>query len=102
MGQCEGDVGADGLPGQEPVGLEDHRRRPAGRRRGVIHEDAAGIGKEEARDEPQERGLAAARGAEHDHDLAAPGDEVDAVEDRPAAVDGQQAAEARDLSLIHI
>ena len=84
VGEGEGHVAAHRLPRQQAVGLEDHGRGPAGDRGSALDEDGAPVRPQEAGDEAQERGLAAARGADQHHRLAAAGGEVDAVEDRPA------------------
>ena len=78
--QTEGDVLVHGLVGPDRVVLEHHAhpsplRRDDGLRRGdgpAVHSDGPGVGREEARDEPEERGLAAAARAQQRQELAVP------------------------------
>ncbi len=69
---------------EEGVGLEHHVDRPAVRRHAghvlAVDQDAAAIGRLEARDHAQQGGLAAARAAQKGEQLAAPDVEIDAVD----------------------
>jgi len=73
--------------GKQAIALEDHVGRPllGPERRDVaaIDLDASGAGLDEAADHAQQRGLAAARGAEDGEEIAAPDLEVE----RPHRID---------------
>ena len=82
--QRECDVALDGHMREKRVALEHHPhrpplRRPAGEVLAVQH-DAAGIGNVEARDHPQQRGLAATRGPEKGEELAGVDADADVVD----------------------
>src|SRR6202167_2612914 len=72
--QSEGDVGLDVKVREQRIALKHHiHRPPIGRDRrkiDFVKHDAAGIGPLEARDQTQQRGLAAARRAEQREKLA--------------------------------
>ncbi len=72
--QREGDVLAHRHVRVERVGLEHHRQAALGRQQvgGVLAVDLDMAGRDvlEPGDQPQQRGLAAARGADEDHELA--------------------------------
>ncbi len=82
--EAKGDVLEDGEVGEDGVVLK-HHRDPAGAGRQVVDPavadpDLAFRGGLEAGDDAEERGLAAAGGAEQDHELLVADGEVDLVE----------------------
>lgn len=62
------------------VGRLEHREVTA------VHHDGAGVGILQAADQVKKRGLARARGPQHDADLAAVDGRVDAIEYRQARI----------------
>ncbi|MCY1227101.1 hypothetical protein D9M72_393610 [compost metagenome] len=88
--EAEGEVLAHAHVGIERIGLEDHGEAAVGGRHGV--DDLAVDGKLAARrpvetgDHAQQRGLAAARRADEDDELAVPNLQVDVMDD----VDGAE------------
>jgi hypothetical protein len=91
--QPEGRVVVDGLPRQQAEMLEHHRYavgRPAGDRP-AMHEQLAGAEIGQAGDAAQERGLAAARRADHAHDLVAPDRERELMKGDDSAVEEELA-----------
>ena len=82
--QAVADVGRHVHVREEGVGLEHHVDRPAVRRHAghvlAVDQDAARVGRLEARDHAQQRGLAAARAAQEGEQLAAPDVEIDAID----------------------
>ncbi|GAA2082693.1 hypothetical protein GCM10009801_42630 [Streptomyces albiaxialis] len=79
--QAELDVAARGAPGQQGVLLEDGAPVVAGPRHGhAVDQDAAGCGPGEPAEQVEQRGLAAAGGADEDRELAGRDVQVDAVE----------------------
>ena len=72
--QTEGNVGFDGKMREERVTLKHHVDRPPIRRHrrkiDAVEQDVADIRPLEARDQPQQRGLAAARRAEQSEEFA--------------------------------
>ena len=90
-GQWEGDVGEDALVRKEGVALEDGVDRPPIRWQSVdppaVDGDAAGVRPLEAADDPQQRRLAAAAGAEQ-------GDEGPRLDPQRDVVEGGRSAEA--------
>ena len=83
--EAEGEVLAHGHVRVEGVGLEDHGEAAVGGAGlgdvAAVDGDAAGGGAVEAGDEAQQRGLAAAGGADEDHELAVRDVEGDVADD---------------------
>ena len=90
-GQWEGNVGEDALVRKKGVPLEDGVDRPSVRRQPVdppaMDGNAAGVWPLEAADDAQQRGLAAAAGAEQ-------GDESPLLDPQRDIVEGGRSAEA--------
>ena len=82
--KAEGDVLGDAEMGEERVVLEhDADVAPVRRQAGdvaPVERHAAAVGREETGHDPEQRGLAAARGAEQRDELARPHGEVDAAQ----------------------
>jgi hypothetical protein len=87
----EGDVLEDAHMRIERVGLEDHGDAALDRRQIVdahaIDDDVALSGRIEAGDHPQQRGLAAARRADEDNELAVLHVELDAFQNFVVAIE---------------
>ena len=90
------DVFLDGEVGHQVVELKDKAQLAAAgltqvgglehREVAAVHHDGAGVGILQATDQVKKRGLARARGPQHDADLAAIDGRVDAVEHRQARI----------------